>query len=110
MHKSGDFIAITNSTILKAPVALKKYVRRFFKRKMIFGKDCWVAFRVTDIPGANVPGVAPSHSMDVNCFTEGLPKGTKLYDLIKKLEKDPRRCFTFCTDWDDGCSGSVISD
>ena len=110
MRKSGDFIAITNSTVLKAPIALQKYVRRFFKRKMIFGNDCWVAFRVLSLSDANVQGVAPFHNTDVNCFTEGLPKGTKLYDLIRELEKDSRRSFSFYAHWDDGCIGSVDSD
>jgi hypothetical protein len=99
MHKSSDFIAITNDTLLKAPIALQKYVRRFFRREEIFGKDCWVAFRVLDLPDANVQGVAPSHSTEVNCFAEGLPKGTKLYDVIKELEKNPRSCFSFSAEW-----------
>lgn len=111
MRQSADFFAITEKACAEAPIALQMYVRAYFKRKTIFGVECWVAFRDLGRPsGMSAQGVAPSHMLDVNRFIEGLPRGVELYEVIRKLEKNGERTFHFSAIWDDGCIGPPIRD
>lgn len=103
MNQRTEFIAFTDQAVLKAPIALRQYVEWFFRKKMIFGTDCWIALRVVGLcPRARNTGVAPLLNTGVDHFTGELPEGMQLSDLIRELEKDPQRCFSFFVEWDDG--------
>lgn len=118
MYRSAEFMAITEMAVDAGPEVLRKYVTQFFKKTEIFGRRCWIAF-CTSAGLENIRwreahkggGVAPTHNMEVDGFSiQGLSEGASLRDVIKELEKDPERCFSFCAGWNDGCIGSIVDD
>lgn len=81
-------VMIVSAEKLKdAPKAFQQYVREWFVQRTILGKRCFVAGIHSGTPrgGYNL-GNAPSHSVDLMGYTEGLPPGQKLRDWIDKAE------------------------
>jgi hypothetical protein len=96
MHQTAHVMAVTNEVLPKAPVVVQEYVKEFFKRTEVLGKDCWVAFSGSlkishDYPHKN-RGVAHDN------WRRGL------WDEIRAFfAANPNHCFDFHVSWDDGC-------
>lgn len=71
-----------------APRGFKKYIEEYFNVKTILGYDCMVSARFCNYYGAYGKGAAPSHSMDVREYSEGLPNGQSLGDFIRDKVKE----------------------
>jgi hypothetical protein len=79
-------VMIVDPKILpKSPKAFRQYVETFFEEKQILGQKCLVAARV--ISGRGGKGVAPSHSLDLSIFKDGLPAGVSLSEWIQRETK-----------------------
>jgi len=74
----------------EAPAAFQQYVAEFFAKKKVLGKDVLVAaMSLRSVPQyghAASKGVAPSHSVDLMRFKDGLKKDQSLSDWMSKAE------------------------
>jgi hypothetical protein len=99
MHQTAHFVAITDESLAKAPASVQEYVKEFFKRTEVLGKDCWVAFigsvgQGTATRSHRNRGVAHNH------WRRGLWEESR-----KFLAENPTGSFDFYANWDDGCVG-----
>ncbi len=75
----------------KTPLAFQQYVSDWFKHEVIFGIPCMIASTV--ITGfkyegrGKQPGIAPSHSVDIRTYCQGLKPDQDLGDWIRKHKK-----------------------
>lgn len=74
----------------QAPEAFQQYVKEFFAKKKVLGREVFVA-SLTLSNGyrygfAASKGTAPSHSVDLMRFKDGLKPGESLSDWIHKAE------------------------
>lgn len=111
MRQNAEVVIVTQKAIRKAPVAIQKFVERFFEKKIVLGINCWAAFEELSVSGKE-KGVAPCHHVDVRYLLNeyGKTKGEELYEHWQAIKKDPKQSFIFCGDWDDGCSGPPVND
>ena len=72
--------------LLEAPAAFRQYVAEFFVKRKVLGKECLVASTVLSWRWSNQKGTAPSHSVDLMRFKEGLKEGQSLNDWMRKAE------------------------
>ena len=72
--------------LAEAPAAFQQYVNEFFMLTKVLGKDCLVASTVLSWQGSRLKGTAPSHSVDLMRFKEGLKKDESLHDWMRKAE------------------------
>lgn len=70
----------------KTPPAFQQYVAKFFVEKQVLGRKVLVASTTISNGHYGGKGIAPSHSVDLMRFTEGLNKGESLSDWIRKAE------------------------
>jgi hypothetical protein len=82
----SSVIIVDPKLLPEAPLAFRQYVKEFFVKKKMLGREVLVA--ATTITNGNYgsKGVAPSHSLDLRRFSEGLPPGQDLNDWIRKAE------------------------
>ena len=106
MNQDATVAIVTQKAINEAPIAIQKFVERFFEKSTFFGIDCWVAFEELSYSGKE-RGVAPRHHGDVRYHLNeyGKTKGDELYKHWEKITEDPTKCFNFHKNWDDGCCG-----
>lgn len=113
-HQNGEFMAVNAKQLDKQPKAFQDYVKRYFKRTYFLGIDAYVAILTTG--GVNClrkleKGVAPSHFVDLNEFTEGLPEGMSLGEWIRtKASKRTRSISVHFASWEDGSISCVFDD
>ena len=72
--------------LAEAPLAFQQYVAEFFVKRKVLGKECFVASTVLSWRWSNQKGSAPSHSVDLMRFKEGLKKDESLNDWMRKAE------------------------
>ncbi|OGG61101.1 hypothetical protein A3C87_03040 [Candidatus Kaiserbacteria bacterium RIFCSPHIGHO2_02_FULL_49_34] len=117
MRHEARFVAITQKAVEDSPKAVQEFVKSFYTKEEIFGVPCFTAFETLSgscVTDGGKRGVAPSHSVDINCFgrrvkDEGL-EGVSLYHAMHALKEQPGACFKFARSWDDGCVGSYDVD
>jgi hypothetical protein len=73
----------------EAPAAFQQYVEEFFTKQKVLGKECFVASTVLSYQyphygGKVQKGTAPSHSVDLMRFKDGLKKDENLNDWMRK--------------------------
>ncbi len=102
---SVKFVAIKIADLDKTPQAFQAFAKCYYQKVTIFGQPCrvgihkpyWLSSR------QNSKGVAPSHSLDYDRFTGGLPTGVRLSDWIKgEEEREDSLLFVFTGEYDDG--------
>lgn len=80
----SSVIFVRKSDLPSTPKAFQQYVADFFMEKKILGVDCWYASTVLHVTGYDWNhlgpgrGIAPSHSVELQKYREGLPEGTSL--------------------------------
>lgn len=82
-------IIVDPKLLPKAPAAFRQYVKEFFVKKKVLGKECWFAAAVLSMNynhGVPPKGTAPSHSVDLMRFKEGLGKNQSLNEWMDKAE------------------------
>jgi len=86
---------VSAEKLSETPVAFQRYVRDFFKAETVLGMKCYVASTVLNFewPGRIYPpklgeglGTAPSHSVDLRRYDEGLKKDQSLNEWMNKAE------------------------
>lgn len=85
----SSVIIVDAARLSETPEAFQQYVKEFFAPKTVLGKECLVASTVLDWDyghSTTVKGSAPSHSLDLRRFTEGLKKDESLNDWIRKAD------------------------
>ena len=71
----------------QAPEAFQQYVAEFFTKKKVLGKDVFIAsLSLRNVYGSALKGTAPSHSVDLMRFKDGLKKDELLNDWMRKAE------------------------
>ncbi len=92
MHQEATVMIVPAEVLGKTPQAFQDYVAKFFERTVLCGQKCYWAFRTLSLNSRHLfteeRGVAPRHSAEVDCFTEGLPEGVTLSEWIR--ENAPR--------------------
>ena len=107
VNHSAGFMLIMKNNLPDTPVAFQQYVDRFFKEGKFQGTDCFMAF--TTSGGVEKPnygdyrkGVAPSHSVELMSFKEGLSDGENLNQWIDQAVEEGI-IFQDWASWNDGC-------
>ena len=83
-----SFMLVKAESLSTFPQAFQGYVRDFFEKRTIDGVEYFCAFRWTGTPSDGLvwyrrhKGNAPSHSVDIAHYKEGLKKGQSLNDWI----------------------------
>ena len=70
----------------ETPLAFQQYVAKFFVEKQVLGRKVLVASTTISNGHYGGKGIAPSHSVDLMRFREGLGKDESLNDWIRKAE------------------------
>jgi hypothetical protein len=70
----------------QAPEAFQQYVKEFFVEKQVLGRKVLVASTTITNGRYGGKGTAPSHSVDLMRFKDGLGKDESLHDWIRKAE------------------------
>ena len=76
----------------ETPVAFQQYVAEFFRKTKVLGKEVFIASMELSFYSSRSSGhrkgqgVAPSHSVDLMHFKEGLKGGQSLNDWMDKAE------------------------
>jgi len=66
-----------------APAGFQKYIETYFIKKRVLGQEVYSAVRYVNGPNHNYGrGAAPSHSVDLRMYEEGLPEGVSLCSWI----------------------------
>lgn len=68
------------------PPAFQQYVKEFFVEKKVLGQKVFTAALSLSNGFGVGHGVAPSHSLDLRRFRDGLPAGQDLSEWIGKAE------------------------
>ena len=96
-------VMIVDPAILKdAPKAFRDYVETYFVRRTILGRPCLVAGRsvsFSGFPGHGnklQKGIAPSHSMNLSRWKDGLKKDETLSEWIRKREEKGDGIWCLC--------------
>jgi hypothetical protein len=83
-------VIVRAEDVVKTPKAFQQYVADWFAPKTILGLDCLWASCLIHLEGSQYerrgrrPAVAPSHSVDTACYSEGLRKGTDLNEWMRR--------------------------
>ena len=116
MHRSSSFVIVTAEQLSRSPVAFKRYVDEHFQAVNFEGKECFVAIRATSVQlcdgsgrRGQTKGVAPSHSVDISQYTEGLPEGQSLNGWIR-MASELGLLLQFAASWNDGCVSPMLED
>lgn len=108
---SVTFLSIRAEDLPQTPEAFQLYVREYFAEVVLHGERCFVAIQRpywVCRPCEPRKGIAPSHSLEINRFTGGLPDGSDLWEWIRNetARGEQSLLFTFRGGWDDGdCRG-----
>ena len=76
-------VLVPKSSLWKTPKAFQQYVEDYFTERTVLGIPCFMAETHTINPNGIQPfrkggGMAPSHSVDLMHYKEGLKKGQSL--------------------------------
>lgn len=88
----GSFMIVRRDDLPETPRAFQQYVADWFRYKEVLGIDCMVASGRLHVDHAfyarkgRAPGVAPTHSVDLSSYKEGLKKDQSLNDWMRKNE------------------------
>jgi hypothetical protein len=88
----SSVIVVDAELLPETPKAFQQYVDEYFQEKTVLGKRVFVASTVLSWSSYNSyghrkgQGTAPSHSLDLRRFTEGLGKDEQLNEWIRKAE------------------------
>ena len=90
----SEIILVRIEDLPKTPKAFQQYVHDWFAPKNVLGVDCMVAtglcvgFDHTHwARKGRKPGVAPSHSVELSSYKEGLKPNQGLNDWMRKNDK-----------------------
>ncbi len=116
MWQSASFMLVKADKLLETPKAFQDYVKDHFLEKNVFGQQCFVAIRASNVKmydcfgrKRSPQGTAPSHNIELSVYREGLPEGTSLSQWITKQAKRKKPLiFEFCSSWDDGHLSPMI--
>lgn len=87
-----DFCIVSAENLPKTPQAFQDYVIKYFRPETILGHKCFIAFRDPNKFCLSVTrdGMAPSHSNDLDQFTDGIPDNKGLCSWIHdERQKSP---------------------
>lgn len=88
-------IIVDAAALPETPKAFQDYVGKFFSRRTILGRECFVAAQLigwdhrdweTIRRNPDAKGRAPGHSIEVDTFKGGLPEGVSLSQWIHQQE------------------------
>lgn len=111
-HHYAGFLLIMAEDLPKTPKAFQEYVERYFEESQFKGSKCFIAITADSDGGGDgnqKKGVAPSHSVNLAKFKDGLPKGESLSGWIRKeAKKEEGVVLSFDASWSDGCIESLV--
>jgi hypothetical protein len=70
----------------ETPEAFQQYVKEFFTKKKVLGREVLIASTTISNGHHGGKGIAPSHSVDLMRFKDGLKANESLNDWIRKAE------------------------
>jgi len=108
MREYVSFLVVPADYLKITPKAFQQYVEDYFRKESLFGKPCLVAVKVITENRRKAKGVAPSHSVDLMHYKEGLG-GQDLNAWIRDAAKKGL-LWEFSADWDNGCSNGLSDD
>jgi hypothetical protein len=82
----SSVIVVDPDRLPETPPAFQQYVYEFFLKRKVLGRDCWVASTVLSPLWPLARGTAPSHSVDLMRFKEGLKENQTLNEWMDKAE------------------------
>lgn len=92
----GGIILVDPDKLSDTPKAFQDYVGKYFAKTKVLGREVLYAstklgWKYDDEErlrwNPKNKGVAPGHSVEVDCFKDGLAKGERLSDWMRKAEK-----------------------
>lgn len=85
----SSVIIVDPDLLPEAPLAFQQYVEEFFVKKKLLGREVLYAATVLSMNysyGRVEKGVAPSHSVDLMRFKDGLKKDQSLNEWMSKAD------------------------
>lgn len=82
----SEVMIVDPELLTRAPKAFRDYVEKYFVEKKVLGKACLVAAR-SSWGSDHGKGNAPSHSLDLRRWKDGLPSGQELGEWIREQER-----------------------
>jgi len=88
----GSVMLVREEDLTKTPTAFQRYVKDWFRPRVVLGVRCLVAEGQLHVDynfyqsRGKARGVAPSHSVDLAEYNEGLPKDVSLNEWMRKQE------------------------
>jgi len=95
----GTFMIVRQDELSGTPKAFQQYVADWFRYQEVLGIDCMVAAGKLHVDHSfyarrgKAPGVAPTHSVDLMSYKDGLKKDQSLNDWMRKNEGKAIWCF-----------------
>lgn len=118
-YRSAGYMEVKAADLPKAPAAFQEYVRTYFAEVKKGGEPYFVAMatsgRLSPHRRSTEKGVAPTHSADVDQFTQGFEEGGRLSEWMRAEMRKARKgedtiLYTYNADWDDGTISCVVED
>jgi len=82
-----SMIAMPVDQLQNCPKGFQEFVSQYFSPQNIFGRECFAAFGT--IYGSNGSrGVAPSHSVDLRQYSEGLDNDLTLHMWMEQAQSE----------------------